>query len=482
MSDMAPIEHQVLSSLFYDEMYSKRALPYLKDEYFESDGGKIIVKLVRDFVNKYSKQPTVEAIAIDLQSLPEMSQHEFNEAKDVLQNLEKVEVDRDWLIDQSEKWCQDRALYLGIMQSIQILDQKEITNNSISRGAIPSILQDALSTNFDRSIGHDYTNEVDKRYDYYHSEEERIPFDIDWFNKITNGGLPKKSLTVILASTGVGKTLGMCHMAAANFLQGKHVLYLTMEMSEERISQRIDANLLNTDIHDLKTLSREDFKARIDTLYKRSAGRIVVKEFATGSANVTHFKHIISELALKKHFAPDIIYVDYMNICSSARFMGKDSNSYTIVKAIAEELRGMAVEYNVPVVTATQTNRKGSDSSNPGLTDTSDSFGTPMTADLMFALYSTEDLALQHKMLVIQLKNRDNPIEEYSRFFVGINKSRMQWFNLDEDGTAQDLSTGDIRLNTEASRVKVDTSQYDWATSDGTNNVITEDHLWDSKK
>lgn len=431
MSDLPLIESQILASLFYDDIYSKRALPHLKDEYFESEGARVVVRLVRDFVGKYSKQPTVDAIAIDLASEAGLSQQQFNMSKDVLASITKVDVDREWLVDQSEKWCQDRALYLGIMQSIQILDQKESTTNGISRGAIPSILQDALSTNFDRSIGHDYLEEYQSRYDYYHDAEERVPFDIDMLNKITDDGITKKSLTIIIAGTGVGKTLAMGHMAAANLMHGRNVLYITMEMSEKRIAQRIDANLMDVDIHDLKNLSRADFDMRIARVHSHTMGRLVIKEFATGSASVMNFRHLISELTLKKHFVPDIIYVDYMNICASARHLGKDANSYTIVKSVAEELRGLAVDCNVPLVTATQFNRKGSDSSDPGLGDTSDSFGTPMTADLMFALYSSPELDEQHKIMVKQLKNRYNPIEEYRRFMIGIDKSHMRLSNCD---------------------------------------------------
>lgn len=436
-----PIESEILNGLIFDAEFAKLALPHFEDEYFSDDGTRTVLNLARDYICKYGSQPTLDALAIDLQSVKELTQDQFEGAKNIIQDLKPSETDYKWLVDKAEGFCQDRALYLGIMQAIHIVDGKE-TKFGISKGAIPDLLQKALAVNFDRSIGHDYFSQSDARFAFYHNDEEHIPFDLEMLNRITKGGLYRKTLNIFTAAPGVGKTLMMCHMAASYVSAGLKVLYITMEMSEERIAQRIDANLLDISLNEIENISKADFDARVARVRSRCTGDIVIKEFPTGGGNVNHFRHLLSELKQKKRFDVDIIFVDYMNICSSARYRhGDGANSYSVVKAIAEELRGMAVEYNVPVVTATQFNREGAGSSDPEMTNTSDSFGTPMTADLQLAIYSTPDLDEQGKLVIKQLKNRYNDKTEYKKFLLRVDKSKMRLMDDDVlDGYSTSLS------------------------------------------
>ena len=410
----------------------RKVLPFIHNEYFEGVYRQLF-KEVGKYVSKYNKLPTQESFKIELDDSDSFNDEQYRHAVEILPEIFKVEdIDYEWLIDKTEKWCQDRALHNAVMESISIIDGKHQT---LSKNALPEILSDALAVNFDANIGHDYIENFNDRYEFYHKEEERIAFDLDYFNKITKGGLPNKTLNIALAGTGVGKSLFMCHMAAAALTDQKNVLYITMEMAEERIAERIDANLLNIPIDQLDKLSKDMFSQKVSQLAKQTTGRLIVKEYPTGSAHSGHFRALLNELKLKKKFEPDIIFIDYLNICSSSRMkgMGGAINSYTYVKAIAEELRGLAVEFDVPVVSATQTTRSGYSNSDVGLEDTSESFGLPATADLMFALVSTEELEQQGQLMVKQLKNRYNDPTYKKRFILGIDRSKMRLFDVDEN-------------------------------------------------
>ena len=403
----------------------RKVLPFVKPEYFEGVY-RILFKEVGRFVGKYNKLPTLEAFKIDLDGSDKFNTETYTHALEILPNIfTKEEIDSQWLLDTTEKWCQDRAVYIAIMESISIIDGK---HESLSKNALPDILSKALAVTFDTNIGHDYIENVEERFDFYHAKEERIPFDLDYFNQITKGGLPRKTLNIALAGTGVGKSLFMCHVAANAMTQGRNVLYITMEMAEERIAERIDANLLNVPIDQLENLTRDMLKTKVNNIAMKGNGKLIIKEYPTGQANTSHFRALLNELKLKRNFVPDIIFVDYLNICGSARMkaMGGSINSYTYIKAIAEEMRGLAVEFNVPIVSATQTTRAGFSSSDPGLEDTSESFGLPATADLMFALISTDELAAAGQIMVKQLKNRYNDPGKYQRFVIGVDKSRMK--------------------------------------------------------
>ena len=403
----------------------RKVLPFVKPEYFEGVY-RILFKEVGRFVGKYNKLPTLEAFKIDLDGSDKLNTETYTHALEILPNIfTKEEVNGQWLLDTTEKWCQDRAVYIAIMESISIIDGK---HESLSKNALPDILSKALAVTFDTNIGHDYIENVEERFDFYHAQEERIPFDLDYFNQITKGGLPRKTLNIALAGTGVGKSLFMCHVAANAMTQGRNVLYITMEMAEERIAERIDANLLNVPIDQLENLTRDMLKTKVNNIAMKGNGKLIIKEYPTGQANTSHFRALLNELKLKRNFVPEIIFVDYLNICGSARMkaMGGSINSYTYIKAIAEEMRGLAVEFNVPIVSATQTTRAGFSSSDPGLEDTSESFGLPATADLMFALISTDELAAAGQIMVKQLKNRYNDPGKYQRFVIGVDKSRMK--------------------------------------------------------
>ena len=426
----ANIEQTILRNLLTDEKYMRKVLPFIKPDYFQGVY-KTLFKEAGKYVAKYNKLPTSESLAIELQNT-NMSDDQYSMAMDVVPLLfTKEKIDNQWLLDNTEKWCQDRAIYNSIMESISIIDGK---HESLTKNALPELLQKALGVAFDRNVGHDYIENVEERYEFYHKQEDRIPFDIDYFNKITKGGVPKKTLNIALAGTGVGKSLFMCHVGAAALVEGKNVLYITMEMAEEKIAERIDANLLNVPIDQLDKMSKDMFTAKVNDLARKTTGRLIVKEYPTGSAHAGHFRALLNELKLKKEFEPDIIFVDYLNICASSRMksMGGAINSYTYIKAIAEELRGLAVEFEVPIFSATQTTRSGFSNTDVGLEDTSESFGLPATADLMFALISTEELEKQGQMMVKQLKNRYNDPTLYKRFVIGVDRSKMRLFDVEE--------------------------------------------------
>jgi len=420
----------ILNHLLHNEEFCRRVVPYLKNEYFEGTH-KTVFDLIVQFVSKHNKLPTSKVLNLELKKV-HAPEDVLNNAQILINEIkEKSDIDTDYLITEAEKWCKERAVYNAIMDSIQIIDKKDATR---SEGAIPEILSEALGVSFDQKIGHDYIDNSDERFDFYNRKEDRIPFDLDYFNKITKGGLPNKTLNIALAGTGVGKSLFMCHCAASVLNQGKNVLYVTMEMAEERIAERIDANLMNLPIESLGSLSKNVFDDKIGKIAKASVGKLIVKEYPTGSAHTGHFRALLNELKLKKNFKPDMIYIDYLNICASSRMrgMGGSINSYTYIKAIAEELRGLAVEFNVPIVSATQTTRSGFSNTDVGLEDTSESFGLPATADLMFALISTEELEELGQLLVKQLKNRYNDPTKYKRFVVGVDRSRMKLYDVEE--------------------------------------------------
>ena len=431
----ANIEQTILRNLLTNEKYMRKVLPFIKPDYFQGVY-KTLFKEAGKYVAKYNKLPTQETLQIELQDAS-MSNDQFTMAMDIVPQLFTHEkIDDEWLIDNTEKWCQDRAIYNSIMESISIIDGK---HESLTKNALPDLLTKALSVAFDTNVGHDYVENAEQRWEFYNTEEDRISFDLDYFNKITKGGVPNKTLNIALAGTGVGKSLFMCHVAASTLVAGNNVLYITMEMAEERIAERIDANLLNIPIDQLANQSKDMFTEKVKNLARKTTGRLVVKEYPTGSAHAGHFRALLNELKLKKQFVPDVIFIDYLNICASSRMkgMGGAINSYTYVKAIAEELRGLAVEFDVPVWSATQTTRSGYGNSDVGLEDTSESFGLPATADLMFALVSSEELEQQGQIMVKQLKNRYNDPNKHKRFILNIDKSRMRLF--DAEGSDQDL-------------------------------------------
>ena len=409
----------------------RKVLPFIKPDYFEGIY-RILFKEAGKFVGKYNRLPTAESFKIELDQADRLTGENYTVAVDILPQLfSKEKIDEDWLIDTTEKWCQDRAIYNAIMESISIIDGK---HESLTKGALPDLLSKALGVAFDTNVGHDYIENFEDRFDFYHREESRIPFDLEYFNKITKGGIPNKTLNIALAGTGVGKSLFMCHVASGALVDGKNVLYITMEMAEERIAERIDANLLNTPIDQLPNLSNELYRTKIEDLSRKTTGKLIVKEYPTGSAHAGHFRALLNELKLKRQFEPDIIFIDYLNICASSRMkgMGGSINSYNYIKAIAEELRGLAVEFDVPVFSATQTTRSGYSNTDVGLEDTSESFGLPATADFMFALISSEELEQQGQMMVKQLKNRYNDPTFHKRFVVGVDRSKMRLFDADE--------------------------------------------------
>ena len=426
------IEFNILNTLAFNEDFARKVIPFIKTEYFNEPQHKALFKIISDYFEKYNTIPSASAIKIELDQ-KDLSQPIFDSTMNMVNELHSDNVDIEWLIDQTESFCQDRAIYNAIMKSIELLDSKG------EKGQIPDLLQQALQVTFDSSVGHDFIEDSDSRYDFYHKAETKVPFDLEFFNKITKGGLPNKTLNIVLAGTGVGKSLFMCHCAAANMVDGKNVLYITMEMAEERIAERIDANLLDATMDDLKTWPKESYEKKMNRLKEKTTGRLVIKEYPTASANSNHFRHLLSELRGKRNFKPDIIYIDYLNICSSSRIRGGiNAGSYAIVKAIAEELRGLAVEFNVPIVSATQTNRSGFSSSDIGLEDTSESFGLPATADFMVALSQTEELAGLNQYLIKQLKNRYSDPGFHRRFVIGVDKAKMRLYDV-EQNAQQDI-------------------------------------------
>ena len=424
------IEQTIIRNVICNEEYMRKVLPFLKVEYFQ-DIHKLLFKEIGIYVAKYNKLPTMESFKIEIDQSDKFNEQQYSQAIDVLPDLfNRDVVDDKWLLDTTEKWCQDRAVYNAVMESITIIDGK---HKKLTKNAIPEVLQDALAVSFDTNIGHDYIEDVESRYDFYHMQEERIEFDLEYFNRITKGGIPNKTLNIALAGTGVGKSLFMCHVAASALTQGRNVLYITLEMAEERIAERIDANLLNIPIDQLENLSKPLLTGKVQDMAVKTNGKLIIKEYPTGQANSSHFRALLNELKLKKNFVPEMIFIDYLNICASSRMkaMGGSINSYTYIKAIAEELRGLAVEFDVPIFSATQTTRSGYTSSDPGLEDTSESFGLPATADLMFALVSNEELDQQGQIMVKQLKNRYNDPSKYKRFVIGVDRSKMKLYDVD---------------------------------------------------
>ena len=437
---MEKIEFLILRNLIYNEEYARKVIPFIKDDYFEDQKQKIIFQEISSFIQQYNKLATKEILSIEVEKRSDINDTIFKEIVDMITSLEDEVGELDWLIDSTEKWCRDRAIYLALMESIQLADGKD---ESKGRDAIPSILSDALSVSFDNHVGHDYLQDYEERFYSYHRKEDRIPFDLEYFDKITKGGLPNKTLNIALAGTGVGKSLFMCHVASSALIEGKNVLYITLEMAEEKIAERIDANLLNINIQDITDLPKPMFDTKVEDLAKKTQGTLIIKEYPTASAHCGHFKSLLNELALKKSFRPDIIFIDYLNICASSRYRANGNvNSYSYIKAIAEELRGLAVEANLPIVSATQTTRSGYGSSDVELTDTSESFGLPATADLMFALISTEELEGLNQILVKQLKNRYNDPTVRKRFVVGIDRAKMRLYDCEQNAQKDMVDNG----------------------------------------
>lgn len=436
-------EDLILSSLIHNEGYGRKVIPFLRAEYFGNRIDRTIYTTIDAFVQKYNKFPDAGTLWVELQDVKGLNEEEFRLTKDKLDSLSASDSDVEWLVDKTEKFCKDRAIYNAISDSIKILDDK---TGKLSPGSIPSMLEEALAVSFDTAIGHDFFDDASSRYDFYHKKEARVPFDIDFLNKITKGGVPKKTLNVVLAGTGVGKSLFMCHCAAANLAAGLNVLYITMEMAEERIAERIDANLMNTPLDQLSYMPRDVFERKLERVQQKTPGKLIIKEYPTSSAGAANFRHLLNELRLKKKFKPDVIYIDYLNICCSSRMkQGASVNSYTYIKAIAEELRGLAVEFNVPVFSATQTTRSGFTSSDLGLEDTSESFGLPATVDLMFAMIATEELEALNQLMFKQLKNRYADPTYLRRFVVGVDRARMKLYDV-EQSAQEDVVKDDVPL------------------------------------
>ena len=437
---MERIERTTLKNLIHNDEYARKVLPFLKEEYFVERFDKILFREIYNFITKYNNLPTKEALSIELNNRKDVNETEYKTITDILGTLNKEPIDQKWLVETTEKFCKDRAIHNAILGGIQILDGKDKEH---SPEYLPEMLSQALSVSFDQKIGHDYLTETKERYYFYKRKEERLELDLDFFNKITRGGIPSKTLNICLAGTGVGKTMFMTHIASSILLQGKNVLYVTLEMAEERIAERIDANLLNVGMSDLEELPYQMYETKINKLQSKTAGKLIIKEYPTASAHTGHFKTLLSELALKKSFKPDILFVDYLNIAASARFKaGANVNSYTYIKAIAEELRGLAVEYNIPVFSATQTTRGGYVSSDVGLEDTSESFGLPATADFMFALISSEELEQKNQILIKQLKNRYNDPTVNRKFIIGVDRSKMRLYDVEQKAQEDLVDTG----------------------------------------
>lgn len=428
------LEKQILAKLIHDEDFLRKTLPFLKQDYFNSRIDRAVFVLISEYVKSYNNCPSKAALLVEADAASGYNEEEHEQIVSSINNLKQDNTDVQWLLNQTEKFCQDRAIYNAIMASIQILDGRD---DKKDKGSIPTILSDALAVSFDSHIGHDFLEDYESRYDFYHKKESRIPFDLEYFNRITKGGLPNKTLNVALAGTGVGKSLFMCHCAAANLTGGHNVLYITMEMSEEKIAERIDANLLNVQVDELTVLPRDAYAKKVNRVKEKTVGKLIIKEYPTASAGANHFRHLLNELRIKRGFTPDIIYIDYLNICASSRLKyGSNVNSYTYVKSIAEEIRGLAVEFNVPIVTATQTTRSGYSNTDVGLEDTSESFGLPATADLMFALISSEELQDLGQMMVKQLKNRYNDPAMHRKFVIGVDRPKMKLYDVEQN--AQD--------------------------------------------
>ena len=435
------IENTIIKNLIQNETYTRKVIPFIKSEYFTESSEKLVFEEIVNYFDKYTKSPTVEALLINLDNVTSKGDAIVKSSKQLIGNIETDDTPLDWLIDETEKWCKDRAIYIAVMDSIEVLDEK----SKRSTGEIPDLLKDALSVSFDTHIGHDQLEDADERFEFYNTEEEKMPFDLEYFNKITKGGLPNKTLNICLAGTGVGKSLFMCHMASNCLLMGKNVLYITMEMSEERIAERIDSNVMNVPMKELPDISKKEYDKKIQRIKNKTKGKLIIKEYPTAAAHVGHFRHLLQELNIKKDFRPDIIFIDYLNICASHRIRpGSGANSYTLVKSIAEELRGLAVEYDVPMVSATQTTRSGYGSTDIGLEDTSESFGLPATADLMFALITSDELEDLDQLVVKQLKNRYNDPTIFKRFVIGIDRSRMKLYDVEQEAQEELIDSIDV--------------------------------------
>ena len=437
----ARIENTIIKNLIQNETYTRKVIPFIKSEYFTESSERLVFEEIVKYFDKYTKSPTVEALLINLDNVTSKGDAIVKSSKELIGNIETDDTPLDWLIDETEKWCKDRAIYIAVMDSIEVLDEK----SKRSTGEIPDLLKDALSVSFDTHIGHDQLEDADERFEFYNTEEEKMPFDLEYFNKITKGGLPNKTLNICLAGTGVGKSLFMCHMASNCLLMGKNVLYITMEMSEERIAERIDANTMNVPMKELPDVSKKEYDKKIQRIKNKTKGKLIIKEYPTAAAHVGHFRHLLQELNIKKDFQPDIIFIDYLNICASHRIRpGSGANSYTLVKSIAEELRGLAVEYDVPMVSATQTTRSGYGSTDIGLEDTSESFGLPATADLMFALITSDELEDLDQLVVKQLKNRYNDPTIFKRFVIGVDRSRMKLYDVEQEAQEELIDSIDV--------------------------------------
>ena len=454
---MDKVEFLILRNLIHNEKYVRKVIPFIKADYFEDHNQKIVYEEIVKFVGEYNQPATKEVLCIETEKRQDINDTSFQEITQLISSLEDEHSEFNWLVDTTETWCRDRAIYLALMESIQLADGKDETKG---RDAIPTILSDALAVSFDTHVGHDYLIDYEERFESYHRKEDKIPFDLEYFDKITKGGLPNKTLNIALAGTGVGKSLFMCHVASSALLQGKNVLYITLEMAEEKIAERIDANLLNVPIQDIIDLPKSMFDTKVTNLAQKTQGTLIIKEYPTAAAHSGHFKSLLQELALKKSFRPDIIFIDYLNICASSRYKaGSNVNSYSFIKAIAEELRGLAVETNLPIVSATQTTRSGYGSSDVDLTDTSESFGLPATADLMFALISTEELEGLNQIMVKQLKNRYNDPTIFKRFVVGIDRAKMRIYDC-EQSAQEDIVDRGQEENTFKERPKKSFSEF----------------------
>ena len=435
------IENTIIKNLIQNDTYTRKVIPFIKSEYFTESSERLVFEEISNYFDKYTKSPTVEALLINLDNVTSKGDAIVKSSKQLVENIKTDDTPLDWLIDETEKWCKDRAIYIAVMDSIEVLDEK----SKRSTGEIPDLLKDALSVSFDTHIGHDQLEDADERFEFYNTEEEKMPFDLEYFNKITKGGLPNKTLNICLAGTGVGKSLFMCHMASNCLLMGKNVLYITMEMSEERIAERIDANTMNVPMKELPDVSKKEYDKKIQRIKNKTKGKLIVKEYPTAAAHVGHFRHLLQELNIKKDFRPDIIFIDYLNICASHRIRpGSGANSYTLVKSIAEELRGLAVEHDVPMVSATQTTRSGYGSTDIGLEDTSESFGLPATADLMFALITSDELEDLDQLVVKQLKNRYNDPTIFKRFVIGVDRSRMKLYDVEQEAQEELIDSIDV--------------------------------------
>ena len=433
------IETTILSNLVYNEEYTRKVIPFLKEEYFQDGIEKVIFQTIWAYAEKYKSNPTLDALVIDVQDKA-LNEDQYKKSVDYLSEIEETPTDIDWLTDQTEQWCKDKAIYNAVLNGIQIIDGKV---KDQTPDALPGILSEALSVSFDKHVGHDYMEQSADRYEYYHAKEEKIPFDLDFFNRITKGGLSNKTLNIALAGTGVGKSLFMCHVAASTLMQGKNVLYITLEMAEEKIAERIDANLMNITMDDMHDLPRHMYESRFEKIQKKTTGNLIVKEYPTASAHCGHFRALFNELQLKKDFKPNIVFIDYINICASSRFRaGANVNSYTYIKAIAEEMRGLAVEYNLPIMSATQTTRTGFVSTDVGLEDTSESFGLPATADFMFALISSDELNELNQMMVKQLKNRYADPTMNKKFILGVDRAKMKLYDVSQTAQEDLVDTG----------------------------------------